>query len=187
MGLGVECPQARHRPLGGKVARKEVGGPIGVGEAHHPPFLHRRFVAPCSLLGVGGHGEPADPGSQLTGGETLRLLQHGVGHTAGLCLLEVTRPIADHPGPGQIDPAPAQGIPHRGEPFNEIERQPEVRVGGSPGETQRRSDLLGGELVDRFHPLRRGRVRGTVGHLGHDGVQLGLVEGDLAGDAPAAA
>ena len=172
---------ARHRPLGGEVAGHEVGGPIGVGEAHDPPFLHRRLVAPGGLLGLHGESEPPHPGSELTGGEVLRLLQHGVGHTAGLCFLQVTGALTDHPGPGQIDPAPAQGLPHPGEPLEEVEGQPEMAVGGSPGETQGRSDLLGGELVDRWHPLRRGGIGGAVGHLGHGGVELGLVVGDLTG------
>ena len=179
MGLGVEGAHAGHRPLGGEVAGNEVCGPLGVGETHHPPFLHRRLVAPGGLLGLHGEGQPPHPGSELSGGEVLCLLQHGVGHTAGLCLLQVRGALTDHPGPGQIDPTPAEGLPHPGEPLEEVECQPEVAVGGSPGETEGRSDLLGGELVDRWHPLRRGGIGGTVGHLGHGGVELGLVEGDL--------
>ncbi len=181
MGLGVEGAHAGHRPLGGEVAGNEVCGPLGVGETHHPPFLHRRLVAPGGLLGLHGEGQPPHPGSELSGGEVLCLLQHGVGHTAGLCLLQVTGALTDHPGPGQIYPTLEKGLPDPGEPLEEIECQPEVAVGGSPGETEGRSDLLGGEPVDRWHPLRRGGIGGAVGHLGHGGVELCLVEGDLAG------
>ncbi len=187
VSLGVERPHARHRPLGGEVASHQVSGPIGVREAHDSPFLDRRLVPPRGLLGLHGEGEPTNPGSQLTGGEVLCLLQHSVGHTAGLCFLKVTGPLTDHPGPGQIDPALAQRLPHLGEPFNKIESEAEMHVGRSPGETQRRSDLLGGELVDGFDPLRRHRIRGAVSHLGHGGVELGLVVGDLTGNAPATA
>ncbi len=94
--------------------------------------------------------------------------------------------VHDHPGPGHVDEALGQRLPHRRKSLHQPPSQIHLAVGVAAGPGQGRPQLIGTELVHDL--LATGRVprprRGTVRQLDDVREQLGLQPGDLAHPGP---
>ncbi len=151
----LTCLIAATALLGGETAGDQFGGAVGSGVQHEAPLLHRCVIAAGSVGGVQSEGDPPQPGGELTGGQPSSRREHHIDRLSGGGLVEVVRPVTEHPGPGEVDQTGMQRLPDSGETL-QSQSQVEGGVGCSPGEVQRCSDLVGGVL--HHH---RGAFRGV--------------------------